>query len=198
LNWQPSGRPNSFKIVNGTLQGTCTADDSHGPAISVPVTASNLTIQFEMKIITPGTLLFLVDGASQFGGQAHLLRLGLNATSMSLAQDRGSLESKQAQKKDRDDAQKAGRKATPPSKDQLSDPKFYRTEPLARQPVKLHDGQWHKVLLTIRGNETAAQLDSHPTLKGTATVLATDKSKLVFLVGQSGVIQVDNVKVWSL
>ncbi|MFA5194039.1 MAG: hypothetical protein WC740_25300, partial [Verrucomicrobiia bacterium] len=69
--WQPGGRPKSFSIVEGSLQGVCPPDDGHGPAIGVPIEGRNLTVQFSVKLAKPGLVLFLVDGESQFGGTAH-------------------------------------------------------------------------------------------------------------------------------
>lgn len=196
-NWRPGGRPKSFSVVDGALQGVCAPDDGHGPAISVPVETRNLTFQFSMKFAKPGYFLMLVDGESQFGGDAHLLRVALNGTQMTLAQDRGSLESKHAQKEARDAAVKAGRKMPPATQEQLADPKFYRTEPLAKQAVKVGDGQWHQVFVEVNGNDVVAQFDNGPKLLATGTVLDVNKSHLVFLIGNSGTMLVDNVKVWD-
>jgi len=190
--WQPGGRAKSFSIVDGALQGVCAPDDSHGPAISVPVDGRNLTIQFSVKLAKPGMVLFLVDGDSQFGGTAHLLRVSLGAKFAALQQDRGSLESKKAQA-----AEKAkGHKLAPPTKEQLADPKFYRTEMLDRKPVSLADGQWHRVLVEIRGNKAVAKVDD-VVLQATGTVFDVKKSRIVFLIGLAGTMQIDEVKVWE-
>jgi hypothetical protein len=190
--WQPGGRPKSFSIVDGALQGVCSLDDNHGPAISVPIEGRNLTIQFSVKLAKPGMVLFLVDGDSQFGGTAHLLRVALGAKFAALQQDRGSLESKQAQA-----AEKAkGHKLAPPTKEQLADPKFYRTEMLDRKTVNIADGKWHRVLVEIRGNEAVAKVDD-VVLRATGTVFDVTKSRIVFLIGLAGTMQIDNVKVWD-
>jgi len=157
-NWQPGGHPNSFSIVDGALQGVCSPEDAHGPAIGVPIDAHNVTIRFSVKL-AKGLLLFLVDGDSQFGGQAHLLRVALDSKNATLQQDRGSLESKQAQAVDKQAAAKEGRKPATPTPEQLADPKFYRTETLDRKPVRVTDGEWHRVLVEISGNEAVAQVD---------------------------------------
>jgi hypothetical protein len=193
--WQPGGRPNSFSIVDGALRGVAQPDDAHGPSIGVPIEAHNLSVEFRVKFATKGYFLFLVDGDSQFGGQAHLLRCALMDGQMQLAQDRGSLASKQAQKEEKDAAAKAGTKPPVPTKEQLADPKFYRTESLARQPAKPVDGEWHHVRIDLHGNEVTARLDQQPEIHGTGTVLDAQKSRIVFLVGQSGDIRIDDVKV---
>lgn len=194
--WQPGGRPKSFTIVDGALQGVCPPDDNHGPAIGVPIEGRNLTIQFSVKLAKPGVVLFLVDGDSQFGGQAHLLRVALGGNFAALQQDRGSLESKQAQAAERAKATKEGRKIVPPTKEQLADPKFYRTETLGRKDAKLDDGQWHHVLVEINGNEAVAQVGD-VVLRATGTVFDAKKSRLVFLVGLAGTMLIDDVKVWE-
>jgi len=192
--WQPGGRPKSFSIVDGALQGVCSPDDSHGPAISVPIEGRNLTVQFSVKFAKPGLVLFLVDGDSQFGGTAHLLRVALGAKFATLQQDRGSPASKQNQAAEKAKAAKEGRKPAPPTKEQLADPKFYRTEMLNQKPVNLADGQWHRVLVEISGNEAAAQVDG-VVLRATGTVFDVKKARLVFLIGLAGTMQIDDVKV---
>jgi hypothetical protein len=195
-NWKPGGRPNSFTIVDGALRGVAQPDDNHGPSIGVPITARNVTVAFRVKFEHPGYFLFLIDGDSQFGGQAHLLRFALAPEFEQLAQDRGSLESKSAQAAARAAAQKAGTTVPVPTKEQLADPKFYRTESLARQPAKPAD-QWHDVLVELNGNDVVAQMDELPPLKAKGTVLDAPKSRLVFLIGNSGTMLVDDVRVWE-
>ena len=194
--WQPGGRPKSFSIVEGSLQGVCPPDDGHGPAIGVPIEGRNLTVQFSVKLAKPGLVLFLVDGESQFGGTAHLLRVALGNKFAALQQDRGSLESKKAQAAEKAKAAKEGRKPAPPTQEQLADPKFYRTETLDRKPTKLDDGQWHHVLVEMRGNEAVAQVDG-VVLRAKGTVFDAKKSRLVFLIGLSGTMLIDDVKVWE-
>lgn len=195
--WQPGGRPNSFQILDGVLQGSCPADDSHGPWCSVPIEGRNLTIRFSLKSLKPGALLVLVDGASQYGGDAHLARFVCHAGGVVLQQDRGSLESKREQAGAKTKAAAEGRKVPPPTKEQLADPMFYRTETLAKDPAKLLDGQWHHVLIELVGNQFVAQVDGRVTLQAQGTVLDAKKSRLVFLVGQAGTMLIDDVKVWE-
>jgi len=195
--WQPGGRPNSFSIVDGALRGVAQPDDSHGPAIGVPIEGRDLTVQFRVQFAQPGYFLFLVDGDSQFGGQAHLLRFALASGMMQLAQDRGSLASKQENAAARAAAEKTGAKVLPPTAEQLADPKFYRTESLSKQPAKPTDGAWHHVRIELRGNQVVAQMDDLAAMRGTGTVLDTKKSRIVFLVGQSGDVRIDDVRVWD-
>jgi hypothetical protein len=194
--WQPGGRPKSFSIVDGVLQGVCAPDDNHGPAIAVPLEGRNLTIQFSVKFAKPGLVLFLVDGESQYGGTAHLLRVALGAKFAALQQDRGSLESKKAQAAEKASAAKEGRKVPPPTKEQLADAKFYRTEMLDRKDANLADGQWHRVLVEICGNDAAAQLDG-VTLRARGTVFDVPKARMFFLIGLAGTMLLDDVKVWE-
>ncbi len=194
--WRPSGRPNSFSVVDGALQGICASDDSHGPAISVPVEARNCTVQFSIKFTKPGNALLLVDGDNAFGEQDHLLRVSLGAKSVALQQDSGSLESKKANKAARDAATKEGRKAPVPTKEELANPTFHRTDTLVRKPAKLDDGQWHHVLVEINSQEAVAQVDE-VVLRATGSVLDAKKHQLVFLIGGTGTMLIDNVKVWE-
>ncbi|MFA6562235.1 MAG: hypothetical protein WCV00_10050 [Verrucomicrobiia bacterium] len=194
--WQPGGRSKSFCIVDGALQGVCAPDDSHGPAICVPVEGRGLTIEFSVKFAKPGLVLFLVDGESKFGGTAHLLRVALGNKFAALQQDRGSLESKQAQAAEKAKAAKESRKPAPPTQEQLADPKFYRTEMLDRKAADVTDGRWHSVLVEICGNEAVAQVDG-VTLRATGSVFDEKKARLYFLIGMSGTMLIDNVKVWE-
>ncbi|MCX6898742.1 MAG: LamG domain-containing protein [Verrucomicrobia bacterium] len=194
--WQPGGRLKSFSIVDGALQGVCAPDDSHGPAICVPVEGRNITVGFSVKFAKPGLVLFLVDGESKFGGTAHLLRVALGGKFAALQQDRGSLESKQAQAAEKAKAAKEYRKPAPPTKEQLANPKFYRTEMLDRKETKLDDGQWHRVLVEICGNDAVAQVDGI-VLRATGSVFDEKKARLYFLIGMSGTMLIDDVKVWE-
>ncbi len=196
-NWQPGGRPASFTIVDGALRGVAQPDNSHGPSIGVPIEGRDLSVKFRVKFARKGYFLFLIDGDSQFGGQAHLLRFALDGNFMQLAQDRGSLESKMAQKKEKDAAAKAGTKPPQPTKEQLADAKFYRTESLARTPMKAGE-EWHTVKIEVRGNSVTAQVDGLPALSGNGTVLDVKKSRVVFLVGIAGEVRIDDVKVSPL
>ncbi|MBI5685561.1 MAG: hypothetical protein HZC54_10810 [Verrucomicrobia bacterium] len=194
--WQPGGRPKSFSIVDGALQGICAPDDSHGPAICVPVEGRDLTIGFSVKFTKPGLVLFLVDGESKFGGTAHLLRVALGNKFAALQQDRGSLESKKEQAAEKAKAAKEGRKPAPPTKEQLADPKFYRTEMLDRKTADVTDGQWHSVLVEICGNDAVAQVDG-VVLRAKGSVFDEKKARLYFLIGLGGTMLVDDVKVWE-
>jgi len=194
--WQPGGRAKSFSIVDGALQGVCAPDDSHGPAICVPVEGRDLTIQFSVKFAKPGLVLFLVDGESKFGGTAHLLRVALGNKFAALQQDRGCLESKKEQAAEKAKAAKDGRKPAPPTKEQIADPKFYRTEMLDRKVADVTDGQWHSVLVEICGNDAVAQVDG-VVLRATGSVFDAKKARIYFLIGMSGTMLIDNVKVWE-
>jgi hypothetical protein len=195
--WLPGGRPNSFSVVDGALRGVAQPDDAHGPAIGVPIEGHNVTVAFRVKFSKPGYFLFLIDGDSQFGGQAHLLRFALASGQEQLAQDRGTPASHVAQGAARAAAQKAGTKVPAPSPEQLADPQFYRTESLAKQPAKTADGEWHEALIEVVGNDVLAQLDDLPPLRGKGTVLDVKKSRIVFLVGNSGDVLVSDVRVWE-
>jgi hypothetical protein len=196
-NWVPGGHPNSFSIVDGALQGVCAPDDNHGPAISVPVSAHDITVSFREKSANDAYFLFLIDGESQFGGSAHLLRVAIPAGQAQVAQDRGTPASHIEQGKQRAELLKAGQKVPPPTKEQLADPKFYRTEMLAHEAGKFDDGQWHQVLVEVSGNKFAVQVDGLPALRGEGTVFDVQKSKLVFLVGHAGTVLIDDVKAWE-
>ena len=195
--WEPGGRPGSFNIAEGALRGVSAPDDSHGPSIGVPLDGRNFTIGFRFKYAKPGYFLFLLDGESRFGGAAHLLRVSLAPGQTVIQQDRGEPASHIAQGKEKREADKAGRKIPPPTKEQLADPKFYRVEKLASQPAKTGDGQWHRVLIEQNGNDVLVQVDDQPPLSATGTVIDAKKSRIVFLVGQSGTVLVDDVKVWE-
>lgn len=192
-SWQGGGRKGSFTIVDGHLRGVANPDDSHGPSIGVPISAKDVTIEFDVKFAKRnGYFLFLLDGDSQFQGQAHLLRCALTSKYIQLSQDRGDPKSKTAQKKQRD--ANSG-KRTKPTKEELDDPSFYRVEALTRQKATVNDGQWHHVKIDVTANKVTAWLDKGDAIEATGTVLNVPKSRLVFLVGQSGDIRIDNVKL---
>jgi len=193
--WQPGGRKDSFSIVDGALRGVAHPDDGHGPSISYPLTADDLSIEFDVKILNPkGYFLFLLDGDSQFSGQAHLLRFSANGKRVQLSQDRGDPASKKKQKAQRD---ARGGKRVKPSNEQLANPDFYRVEPLAHQVVTVTDGEWHHIRIDLKGNAVSARVDENAPFSATGSVLDVPKSKIVFLVGNRGDIRIDNVKVSS-
>ena len=195
--WEPGGRKGAFSIVDGALQGVCPADDNHGPSIGVPIEGKNITVGFRFKYVKRGYFLFLLDGESQFGGSAHLLRVVLTPGQTAIAQDRGSPASKLAQKTAKDAAAKKGATVPQPTKEELTDPAFYRTERLASQPAKSGDGEWHNVLIEQNGNDVMVHVDEQPPLSATGTVLDMKKSRVVLLIGQAGTVQVYDVKIWE-
>ncbi len=116
--WEPGGRKGSWTIVDGTLRGVAKPDDSHGPSIGVPIKGKNLVVEFDFRYASKGLgyFLFLIDGDSQFKGQAHLLRFAAHQNVISLMQDRGDPASKKAQKIAKD---KNGGNASLPQKSSL-------------------------------------------------------------------------------
>jgi hypothetical protein len=194
--WQAGGRKGSFTMIEGSLRGVAQPDDSHGPSISHSITAHDVAIEFDMKMVNPdGYFLFLLDGDSQFKGQAHLLRLSAFGKKVQLMQDRGDPASKMEQKKQRD---ANGGKRIPATKEQLADPNFYRIEQLANQTATPANGEWHHIRIELKGNAVTAQFDGQKPFSATGTVLDVPKSKIVFLVGKSADVRIDNVKVQSL
>jgi len=192
--WKPGGRKNAFSIVDGVLRGVAAAGDHHGPSIGIPIQGHDLILEFDFKFARPGYFLCLIDGDSQFRGQAHLLRFAATKTQVQLMQDRGDPVSKRRQYKER---QRNGGKRVPPTRAQLADPSFYRIERLARHTATAIDGRWHHVTITLRGNRVLAGFDKTK-LSATGTVLDVKKSRLVFLVGQTGDVRIDNVKLRTL
>jgi len=192
--WKPGGRNNSFSIVDGVLRGVAAADDGHGPSMGVPIEGHDLVLEFDLKFARRGYFLCLIDGDSQFAGQAHLLRFAATKTQVQLMQDRGDPVSKREQKEARD---RNGGERIPATRAQLADPAFYRIERLARHAATAADGKWHHVVIELRGNRVTAGFDDTK-MSATGTVLDEKKSRLVFLVGQTGDIRIDNVKLRSL
>jgi hypothetical protein len=191
--WQPAGRTGSCSIADGTLKCVAAEGDDHGPSIGVPIEGRDLVLEFDFQFVKPGYFLCLIDGDSQFTGQAHLLRFAATGQQVQLMQDRGDPASKKAQKEERD---RNGGKRTPPTPEQLKDPSFYRIEKLAMKPAKTTDGKKHHVTIEVRGNRVTAKYDDLE-LSGTGTVLDEQKSRLVFLVAQTGDVRIDNVKLRS-
>jgi len=195
-DWKTQGPAGSFRIKDGALLGVCPPGDAHGPSISVPIQAHDLTLEFTLQSEKAGVFIFLIDGDGQFGNQAHLFRLSLHPGGSVLQQDRGTAQSKAQQAEERKRATQEGRKPAVPTAEQLADPKFYRTETLARNPDQILDGAKHKVRIELTGNQAVAHIDDRA-LNATGTVLDVAKSKLVFLVGNTASVLIDDVKVWS-
>lgn len=192
--WEPSGRKSSFSILDQALRCVAAEGDHHGPSIGIPIDGHDLALDFDFKFVKPGYLLCLIDGKSQFAGQAHLLRFAVTKNQVQLMQDRGDTASKKEQKKARD---QNGGKRIAPTKAQLADDSYYRIEPIAKRAATAIDGDWHHVTIVLRGNRVLAKIDNQE-LSGTGTVLDVKKSRLVFLVSQTGDIRIDNVKLSDL
>ena len=193
-SWRPGGHKHSFSVIEGVLRGVAAPGDRHGPSIGVPIQGHDLLLEFDLKFAKPGYFLCLIDGDSQFRGQAHLLRFSATKTRVDLMQDRGDPVSKRKQKQQRD---RNGGKRIRPTRSQLADPSFYRIERLAHHSATAWDGKWHHVTIQLRGNHVTATFDS-ARLSATGTVLDVKKSRLVFLVAQTADVRLDNVKLWSL
>ncbi len=189
--WKAGGRKHAFAVVNGTLRGVAAAGDRHGPSIGVPIEGHDLELSFDFRFAKPGYFLCLIDGDSQFQGQAHLLRFAATRTRVQLMQDRGDPASKRKQKAERD---RNGGTPIRPTPAQLADPSFYRIERLAARAATPSDGKWHHVVIVLRGNHVRAKFDNLQ-LAATGTVLDVAKSRLVFLVAQTADVRIDNVRL---
>ena len=196
--WTTGGRPHSWTIVDGTLQGTCAPDDGHGPAVFAALQGHNLTLSYKVKLDDKGNCLMLVDGESAFGGSAHLLRVAISEKAINIAQDRGTPQSHVEQGAAVAAARKEGKTLPPPTPAQLADPKFYRTERLATAPLQTKPGEWLTVAVTIQGNDVVVSVNGGKEIKATGTVMDTPKSRLVFLVGASKRVWIDDVHVSDL
>jgi hypothetical protein len=197
-DWSTGGRPNSWTVSDGVLQGVCAADDSHGPAVFAPVSGHDLTASYKVKLDEKGNCLMLIDGESSFGGAAHLLRVSIYGSTVTIAQDRGMPQSHIEQGAARAAALKAGKTVPPPTAEQLADPKFYRVERLANAPLKAKPGDWIKIGVVLKGNDVTVTVDDTQKLTAKGTVFDVAKSKLVFLVGQGKKVWIDEVRVSGL
>ncbi len=193
--WSAGGRPNSWTVVNGALQGVCAADDSHGPAVFAPFKAHDLHLSYKVKLDEKGNCLTLIDGESAFGGTAHLLRVTVYGNHLGIAQDRGTPQSHVEQGTAAAAARKEGKALPPPTAEQLADPKYYRTERLASAPLEGKTDDWMKFDVVLKGNDVTVTVNDKQTLKATGTVFDVEKSRLVFLVGQAKKVWVDEVRV---
>ena len=193
--WTVGGRPNSWTVVNGTLQGVCAADDLHGPAVFAPVKAHDLHLSYKVKLDEKGNCLTLIDGESAFGGTAHLLRVSVYGNHIGLAQDRGMPQSHLDQAAAAAAARKEGKALPPPTPEQLANPKYYRTERLASELLKVKTDDWMKFDVVLKGNDVTVTVNDTQTLKATGTVLDVEKSRLVFLIGQGKKVWIDEVRV---
>lgn len=193
--WSTGGRAQSWTVADGVLQGACAKDDDHGPAVFAPLQGNNLSLSYRVKLDDKGNCLMLVDGDSAFAGSAHLLRVSIYGNTLAIAQDRGTPQSHIEQGAERKKAAKEGRKVPPPTKEQLADPKFYRTERLAGEPLKAKPGDWIKIDVDLKGNEVTVTANDAQKLTAKGTVFDVPKSRLVFLVGQGKKVWIDDVRV---
>ncbi len=194
-HWTPGGRPGSWSVVNGTLQGDCSPQDDHGPSISTPITVKNLTLDYRLRREPGAYALMLIDGDSVFGGQAHLLRVAVAGDRLTIAQDRGSPKSKAEQAKAKADAKAAKQPAPKPTTTQLADPWFYRTEQLAATKLKTKPGDWIKIEVIVHQNSVTVTIDDKQMVTAKATVLDVPKSKIVFLAGMGKKLWIDDVRL---
>ena len=190
--WETGGRANCWIVADGVLQGVCEKTDDHGPAVFVPVTGHDMSVSYKVKLDDMGNCLMLLDGDSAFGGSAHLLRVSINNSTLVLAQDRGTPQSHIEQGA----ARRAGKPVTPPTAEQLADPKFYRTERLAMTRLaNLKPSDWIKVDVQVAGNDVMVTINDKEKVPAKGTVFDVPKSRLVFLVGQGKKVWVDEVRV---
>lgn len=194
-DWTTGGRANSWSIVDGTLQGVCAKEDDHGPAVFAPIQGRDVDASYRVKLDEKGNCLMLIDGESAFGGAAHLLRVQINGGTIALAQDRGTPQSHIEQGKVRAQLAKEGKKPPQPTKEQLADPKFYRTERLGGAPLEAKPGEWMQIDVSLRGNNVTVTVNGKQQLTGKGTVFNVPKSRLVFLVGQGKKVWIDDVRV---
>lgn len=192
--WSTGGRANSWTVVDGTLRGECAKDDAHGPAVFAPLTGHDLSLSYKVKLDEKGNCLMLVDGESAFGGSAHLLRVSLYGNTVAIAQDRGTPKSHIEQGAAVAAARKEGKTVPPPTKEQLADPEFYRTERLASAPLQAKPGEWIKIDVTLKGNDVSVTLNGTQKLDAKGAVFDVAKSRLVFLVGQGKKVWIDEVR----
>jgi len=193
--WTTGGRAHSWTVVEGSLQGVCAKDDDHGPAVFAPLAGRDLAVSCKVKLDEKGNCLMLIDGESAFGGSAHLLRVSIYGNTLAIAQDRGTPESHIEQGKLRAALAKEGRKVSPPTAEQLADPKFYRVERLASAPLQARPGEWIKLDVALRSNQVTVTVNDSQKLDAKGTVFDVAKSRLVFLIGQGKKLQIDDVRV---
>ncbi len=193
--WSTGGRANSWTVADGVLQGVCSKDDSHGPAVFAPLQGHDLELSYKVKLDDKGNCLTLIDGESAFGGSAHLLRVSIYGNTLGIAQDRGTPQSHIEQGAARAKAAKEGKSVPPPTAEQLADPKFYRTERLAGAPLEVKPGEWIKIDVSLKGNDVMVTANGGPPLEAKGTVFDVAKSRLVFLVGAGKKVWIDEVRV---
>jgi len=196
--WVAGGRPNCWTVGEGVLQGVCEKTDDHGPAVFVPVAMHDGTLSYKVKLDEKGNCLTLLDGESAFGGSAHLLRVSIYGSTLVVAQDRGTPQSHLDQAAANAAARKAGKPVPAPTKEQLADPKFYRTERLASQKLAVKAGEWIKLDVQVKGQDVVVTINDKDKVQAKGTVFDVAKSRLVFLVGQGKKVWIDEVRVSSL
>jgi hypothetical protein len=196
--WTTGGRAGSWTVVNGVLQGVCAKEDDHGPAVFAPLQGRDVAASYKVKLDEKGNCLMLIDGESAFGGSAHLLRVSIYGSTLTLAQDRGTPKSHLDQAAAKAAAKKEGRPLPPPTPEQLADPRFYRTERLGGAPLQVKPGEWIRIDVVLKGNDVTVTVNGMQEVKAKGTVFDVAKSRMVFLVGQGKTVWIDEVRVSTL
>lgn len=192
----PLGQPKAFSVVDGALQIVSEAGQTSAPFAVVKLPAHDVAMSFSVKFTKAGMFFVAIDGHSEaFGGNTHLVRLMITPTGIVWDQKRGSPESKKAITIENKKARKDGQKIPTPTAEQLADPKYYRTEELAKKAVNFGIGEWHQVLIEISGDDLVAQVDGQGALLARATVADADKSRAAFEISGRGTVLIGNVRI---
>ena len=193
--WGTGGRADSWSVADGVLQGVCAKEDGHGPAVFAPLAGHDVSASCKVKLDEKGNCLMLIDGESAFGGSAHLLRVAIYGSTLTIAQDRGTPKSHLDQAAEKAAATKAGKTPPPPpTPEQLADPQFYRTERLGGTPLQVKPGDWIKLDVALKGNDVTVTINGTQKVQAKGTVFDVAKSRLVFLVGQGKKLWIDEVR----
>ncbi|MBI3879503.1 MAG: hypothetical protein HY301_05500 [Verrucomicrobia bacterium] len=160
-----------ISVAEGVLHASELASDMHIGAFRKALPVQDCAIQLDFKFAGARTFNVGFDPApGELKKKGHLFSLAITAESWNITEHND--------------------KADPNSKNVAR----------AKAAVKFEAGQWHTLLLEVKGNDVVAQVAGREPLRATAKDFHVKKPGLVFRVGGKDGQEVlfDNVKVWEL
>ncbi|MBI5768378.1 MAG: hypothetical protein HZA93_11330 [Verrucomicrobia bacterium] len=162
----------TLSVADGVLHAAELKADNHIGAFRRPVPIQDCAVQLDFRL--EGARVFHVGfdpAPGELKKQGHLFALIITPTGWSINEQNN--------------------KADPASKPIVR----------AKATTAFARGQWHTLLLEMKGETVIAHVDGRPPLKASAPDFRVKKPGLVFRVGgpaPTDEVLIDNVKVWTL
>lgn len=158
-------------VSDGALRGSQQASDNHAAAFRRALPVRDCAIQLDFKFAGATTFHLGFDPApGELKKQGHLFALVVTPEEWSIIEH----------------PDKADTKA--------------KNTVLVKAAAKFAPGEWHTLLLEVKGNDVVARADGREALRASAKDFHVKKPGLVFRVmGKDGdAVLFDNVRVWEL